>query len=181
MSNGGIYYSPGSGRFHAGSSGQFVSNDQGVKSLIYDEEKQVYIDQRGRTVSSNIIERQSFRAVDRVGYDPEGRPFVTSTVRSRVISEQEAALGRIESNQQVVVRTVVTLPDGRVVVDYSPGVIGENIDPEIARTQAAGRVKAKLQAEAEAEGKSFKFTTNDIRNRTASTQFIKQTATVAKP
>lgn len=170
-----IFYSPASGRFHTGESGQIVSNDTGIRSLIFDEEQQVYIDQRGRTISADLIDRQSFRSRDLTAYDDEGRPFISATVRSRLVSESDLQNIRPNANEAYGIRTVTTLPDGSVQITYTFGKQGEVVDLDKLQQQATGLVRKELESGQTSSGKSFELNSSEIKSRTVSTQFIKRT------
>jgi hypothetical protein len=178
MAEGDIFWSSRAGRFYQEGRRGAVSNDFGTRSLIHDGETGQYIDSRGRTVPNTIIDRQTFRSRDLTAYDPQGRPFISSTIKSRVISEAEAQRGTIGSNQDIMVRTVVTTPDGATHIFYYPGKVGQNVDPETIKSQAAKAARAALIDGKTSNGRSYSISTNDIRNSTKSSQFIKRTTTI---
>jgi len=174
---GGIYYSENAGRFYQPGRQGAVSNDTGIRSLIHDDETGQFIDSRGRTIDPSILTRQTFRSRDLLAYDAEGRPFVSATIRSQPISELQAKSGPVSANQDIMTRTVVTLPDGSTYISYTPGKTGQNIDPEIAAANAAKKVRAELGQEGNASGKIWNIPTNEIRARTRATEFIRRTTT----
>src|SRR5574342_223503 len=111
MAVGDVFFSAKAGRFYQEGRRGAVSGDIGIRNLIHDAETGQFIDSRGRTIAPGVIERQTFRARDLIAYDAAGRPFVSSRIRSTVISELDAKLSPLQSNQSVMVRTVVTTPD----------------------------------------------------------------------
>lgn len=178
MAIGDVFFSQKANRYYQEGRRGSVSNDQGVKSLLYDEGTGQFIDTRGRTVPLETITRQTFRSRDLVAYDTEGRPFISSTVRSKVISELEAAKGPLAGNQDVMIRTVVTTPDGATHVFYYPGKLGQNVDPDVIKEQAAKDARSKLIDGRNSTGRNYDISTNEIRNRTSSSQYIQRTTTI---
>lgn len=172
---GDVFWSARANRFYQEGRQGAVSNDTGIRNLIRDEGTSQYIDSRGRTVPDSVINRQSFRARDLIAYDGEGRPFVSATVRSRVISELEAKARPMGGNQDVMLRTVVTTPDGTTHVFYYPGKLGQNVDPEKLREQAAKEARARLMDGRNSTGQKYSITTNEIRNKTTGSSFILRT------
>lgn len=180
MAEGDIWYSNRAGRFYQEGRRGAVSNDIGVRSLIRTADTEQFIDSRGRTIPETVINRQSFRQRDLIAYDAQGRPFVTSTIKSKVITEIEAAKSSMDANQSVMLRTVVTTPDGTTHIFYYPGKSGQNVDPEQLKAQAAKDARSKLIDGKTSNGKSYSISTNDIKNSTISSQFIKRTVNVRK-
>ena len=178
MAEGDIFWSSRAGRFYQEGRRGAVSNDIGTRSLNYASDTQKFIDSRGRTVSDTILDRQTFRNKDLIAYDTSGRPFISSTIKSRVISEMDAQTKPLGSNQDIMLRTVVTTPDGATHIFYYPGKLGKNVDPDILKEQAAKDARFRLVDGKTHNGKKYNLATNEITNSTKSSQYILRTTTI---
>lgn len=178
MARGDIYYSPRAKRFYQEGRRGAVSRDFGVRSLRYDPESDIFVDSRGRTIDKSLLGTETRSTQRFTAQDESGRVFVSAETRSRAISEQQAKAIRLNSNQDITVRTVVTTPDGRTHVFTRSYGFGKNIDPAEAKELAAKQARAALLNTKGADGKNYQLSTPTVKNRTVRQDFYVRTVYV---
>lgn len=166
MAEGDIYYSAKANRFYQEGKRGALNRDYAVRSLRYDAKTSTFIDAKGRTISRDILAAAS-RSVNRfVGYDAEGRPFVTGEAASRQIEASQAATVKLASNQVLQVRTVVTTEDGRTHVTTRSMTTGTNVAEAEIKERGIKHTRSVLLKSKDAGGNNYVISTPDLKKRT---------------
>lgn len=180
MAEGDVYYSVKAGQFYQEGRRGAVSRDTAVRNLNYDSELDVFIDSRGRTIERELLATQTRTAQRFTKVDLEQRRFISTETRSQIVQENQLKITQLKSNQDIVVRTVVTTPDGRTHVFYRSYGLGSNVDPGEAKSLASKSARAALLKSKDAKGNTYSLTTNDVRNATVRQDFYKRTIGVRR-
>jgi hypothetical protein len=178
MATGDIYYSPRANRFYQEGRRGALNRDYAVRNLRYDEQTSTFIDDRGRTISREIMAKAT-RSVNRfVGHDAEGRAFVTGEASSRAIQPHETSTIPLKSNQVLQVRTVVTTGDGRTHVFYRSMNTGVNVSEAEMRNRGIKHARSVLLKTKDRAGHNYVISTPDLKKRSVRQDFYLTTVKI---
>jgi hypothetical protein len=139
-----IYYSPRADRFYQEGRRGAVSREAATPSLRYDPDEGRFRDQRGRLIDNALL-NPAERRVQRIsGLDAQGRPFIRTVMTDERLAEAAARNLRLAGNEQVIVRVVARLPDGRAVVGEASSKLGRT--PDLAALEEQAKRNARWNA-----------------------------------
>lgn len=163
-----VYFSARANRFYQTGRQGAVARDSAIRTLTFDEERQMFRDQRG-----NLIREQFIAPADRtvhhiLGMDEAGRPFVSTNQLLTTTTEANVANFRPASNQDVVYRVVVHTPDGKAHIFSISGGLGNKVDPAELAQKAVNVARGRLLDPKYTDGNPYEISTGQIKGATVS-------------
>lgn len=178
MAIGDIYYSFKSNRFYQEGRRGPVGRDVGVRSLNYDPESGSFMDSRGRTISREALATESRTAWRFTTTDLRGRVYITGEAKSQAIAESQVNNTRLEANQQITIRGVVTTADGRVHVFEQSSTLGQRANAENLKAALTRQARAALLNTQDRFGNNYSVDTPTVGNSTIRVDFYVRTIKV---
>lgn len=169
-----IYWSPRAKRFYQQGRRGAVSNEKGLPTLRYDSQRGQWRDQRGRFVPDTVLAPVVKRVHRFTARDEQNRPFISTEFHDRLTSRQQVTRQALKGNQQVVVRTVVKGPDGRLHITYTTSKLGERININALDDKANRHASANLRS------KGMDISTPAVEGATVSRSYHKRTVNVRR-
>jgi hypothetical protein len=169
-----IYWSPRAQRFYETGRRGAVSREQAIPSLSYDQEINRFRDTRGRLVPDRVLGAVPVDVTRFTARDAQGRSFISTEFVDRVVSRENAVRRVLAGNEQVVIRTVVRTPDGKVFTTVVSSKLGRSVDMEYLEQQANKR------ASAEARNRGYDISTPEVSQSTVTRDVIVRKVNVFK-
>lgn len=167
-----VTYSRRSGRFYQEGRRGALSREAATPFLEYDREADRWRDQRGGFVPEAQLGPPETKVQRFIRHDEEGRPFLQSSLTYRRIERSEAVQERLQGNQQITIRTVVTTEDGKTWVDEVSSKLGGRPDITDLEALASRKMRAKLVDE------GYTVTTHDVDRLTKRRDYQRRTISV---
>lgn len=168
-----VYWSERAQRYYQTGRRGALSNERGLRTLLWDEEAARFRDRRGRLVPERALSVPLTRTQQFIGNDAEGRPFIKTVISDRTLSELDARTTQLAGNEQMLVRITVRLPNGTVRTFYTSSFLGGRVN--LAQLEAQAKRNARGQLERE-EG--LDLDTPTIAGGTFKVDYVKRTVRV---
>ena len=158
-----IFWSASAQRFYQEGRRGSVSREEAFRAARYNEVSGRFIDQKGQFIPMAVAAPPVVQERQLIAHDAENRPFLSTIIRTETISEALAGTYKLSSTQEMIVRDIVTLPDGKVITVYTSTTIGSKMSKKTLDEMADRRVAGKIQ---ELTGrKSGEFAKREILSR----------------
>lgn len=181
MAIGDIWYSFKAGRFYQDGKSGYVGRDQAVRSLRYNidaEGKGTFIDSRGHTIDRALLSTESRTAWRFTTTDLRGRVYLTGEARSREIAENQVNTTRLDANQQITIRGVVTTADGKTHIFEQSSALGQKANVEYLKAALTRQARAALLNTQDTMGNNYEIDTPTVGNSTIRVDFYVKTIKV---
>jgi hypothetical protein len=158
-----IFWSASAQRFYQEGRRGSVSREEAFRAATWNEAAGRFLDQRKQFIPMAVAAPPAVQERQLIAHDAENRPFLSTLIRTETVSETAAGSLRLAGNQEMIVRDIVTLPDGQVITVYTSTTIGSRMSKATLDDMADRRVAGKVQ---ELTGRpSGKFQKKEILSR----------------
>ena len=140
-----IFWSALAGRFYQEGRSGCVSREEALRVARYNAEAGRFIDQKGRFIPMAVAALPAVQERQLIAHDAENRPFLSTLIRTETVSDTAAGALRLAGNQEMLIRDIITLPDGKVITVYTSTTIGSRMSKKTLDEMADRRVAGKVQ------------------------------------
>jgi hypothetical protein len=140
-----IFWSALSQRFYQEGRRGAVSREEALRAATWNEAAGRFTDQRKQFIPMAVAAPPAVQERQLIAHDAENRPFLSTLIRTETVSETAAGSLRLAGNQEMIVRDIVTLPDGTVITVYTSTTIGSKMSKKTLDEMADRRVAGKIQ------------------------------------
>jgi len=169
-----VFYSERSGQFYQGGRRGALSRESASAFIEYNPRLDRYVDNRGRFVPNEKLLPPETQVRRFVARDVQGRPFLSTEFRDKVITQEQMTQADYKGNQMAVVRTVVRTADGKVHISYAATKLGRTPNVQGLELQSRKKIAAELRDE------GYDVSTHQIGNLTAAVTYVQRTVRVVK-
>lgn len=158
-----IFWSALADRFYQEGRRGSVSREEALRVATWNKAAGRFLDQRNQFIPMAVAAPPAVQERQLIAHDAENRPFLSTLIRTETVSDTAAGSLRLAGNQELLVRDIVTLPDGTVITVYTSTTLGSKMSKKALDDMADNRVAGKIQQLTERG--SGKFKKEEILNR----------------